>query len=121
MGKSIKKEVFEMIDKDDLQIDIFEYNEYNEDLEKKDFEVLLKELKKINETAEGEWTDKVTNTKTALENEIANRLGLVSSDMFQRWQDDVMDKIADEIEDVAAKLRNHRHDVTKKFSSKAEF
>jgi len=110
-----------MVEKDDLVIDMFEFCEYNEELEKKDFETLMKELKKVNATPDGDWTDAVTSKKTAIENEIATRFGLVSVDMFQKWQEDVMEKIADEMDSIAAKLRNHRHDFTKHFTGKAEY
>ncbi len=110
-----------MVEADDLKVDIWEYYKYDEELRDKDLLVLVKELKKVNQTPDGEWDDKVREKKGALENAIADKLGLVSADMLQEWQNDVMEKIAEEISDNFAKFRNHRHDYSKTFTGKAEY
>lgn len=112
-----------MVKADDLILEIWEYYEYKEELGKKTDQQLIKRLKelqkKFNDTDEQTYEE--GEEATEIENELAERFGFISRDIFKKWQEDFAKNIADELERIEARLRNHRHDTTRNFSSKPEF
>lgn len=108
-----------MTDKDDLVVDVWDYPKHHEEYDKMDITTIIKEIEKVKDVKEDEEPD--YDKITELQEVVAERLGMFTQGMLQKWQEDFMEGIADEIDDLFAKFRNHRHDTTKNFSSKAEY
>jgi len=101
------------------EISIYDYFSYNEELSKKKLETLIKELEKINKKED--WSDEDVENKRELEEEIGSRLGLVPVSIFEEWQSDFLKKLNGQLENIMAKLRNHRHEFSRTWSGKAEY
>jgi len=113
------EDVVKMVDKDDIIVDVWDYTPYHEEYEKDIVPTLIKKIEKLKDVPKDEEPD--FNKITEIQEAIAEKLGMVTQGMLQKWQEDVMEKIADEIDDVFAKFRNHRHDYSKTFTGKAEY
>lgn len=108
-----------MVKADDLIVDIWEYAEFKQKYEKDSAQVLIEKINKEHDVPKDQEPD--YDKIAEMEDALAEKLGLVSQGMLQRWQKDVMENIADEIDDLFAKFRNHRHDYSKTFTGKAEY
>lgn len=108
---------------DDVIINIYEFVESTKKFEKKTNEELIERLKELNIKLEKDerFSDEEYTDRLCIQDELASRLGMVSQNMLQTWQEDVMEKIADQVNKVEARLRNHRHDTSKVYGGKAEF
>jgi len=117
-----------MVKGDNLVINLSEYEtdervSLNKEDEKKTLEQLIKELKiEENPKEEDEECDMLSvinwDRISEIKNAIAQKLGLISPDIFEAWQEDVMEKIADELTKIEDNLENHRHELNKTFSAK---
>lgn len=108
-----------MVKTDDLEMYYWDFEqEVKEKDKKKSLESLVKELEKENKPKEDEETD--YERLEEIKNAIAQKLGLLSPIQTGEWVRAILDNIADELVDIRTDLKNHRHETTKTYSSKAE-
>jgi len=98
---------------------IHEFYDYHEEYDERSLDSLIKELQKIKKKED--FSDEDYDKIVKLEDAIAEKLGLVSRNVFESWQEEVMKEITEELNNIMAKLRNHRHDYSKTYTGKAEY